>query len=196
MTISPASPLGAGSLTEYGIETFPDAPGPGITETFDRRLATGSTSNQTTGVVLATAIDLPGGETISGATFYTAGGAVTARTHGWYALCDTNMNILAVTADQAAGSAWSVANTPYPLNFTAAIWTSHALPGYLCVSCTATITPNFVGIYNSGGPTDAFASIPPVLSGTAGTKTTPPAIGSTLAAVTGVAYSSAYAIVY
>ena len=91
-------------------------------------------------------IVLPAGLTAGAMTFLTATTAKLGGSHGWYAVTDQNLNVLAVTADQTdAATTWGTANSPQKLAFTSPLQTSYTGIYYAAISVTASTLPTFGG---------------------------------------------------
>ena len=149
------------------------APSGALAETFPRFNAQISQSISS-GTVVAVAIGLPKNTIVSNITFCTGSAAESGGSHGWYALLDSTLHVLAVSADQTGATAWGNASlvtlamgSPYTVT-TAGLF-------YVAVSVTASGMPNFMGMSISG--TQAIARSP-VMCGTAGTQNAPPAVNA------------------
>lgn len=100
--------------------------------------------------------------------------AANGPTHWWFALCDSQLNVLAVTADQTSTAI--TANLYSKLAVTIPFQIQYTGLYYIAASVTASTTaPTASGsaiVTGAAGPTT------PILCGTAGTQAAPPAIGS------------------
>lgn len=170
------------------------APSAAKTETFPRRFATAGSSTATSGNLCVTLIPLPAGQLVSNITMYTNSAAKTGGTHGWYVLLDSNRKVVAVTADQTdAATVWGTGSTAYTL----AVGTPYTVPVagayYIGVMVAATGMPNFAA---SVTPATIINAAPPILAGVSSTaQTTPPALGTTMTAITSNTGFSYYAYV-
>jgi hypothetical protein len=175
--------------TMRGTVLFGEPPGT-TARTFprDRSTAYGAPNS---GTVYMRQIDLPAGYTANARTASVGVIAKLGGTHGWYVVTDMNMNVLAVTADQTdAATVWGTVSMPYSLPFTSTLACPYTGYYYVGLCVVATTMPVFV---NSGLLIPGISAIPPVLCGNGSTgQTTPPAIGSQLAAPTGSSGSSLY----
>lgn len=157
-----------------------DEPAGTLARTMPRRLVTGGglSGLSTTGQVAVTSLPLPAGLIVTSIMTGIGNTGATGPTHFWMALTDAQLNVLAVTADQtgatqAAGSAIKAAVTiPYQVSQTGLY--------YVAVSSSASTTaPTLAGA--GVAITVVISAIgAPVLCGTAGSQTTPPAIGTQL----------------
>jgi hypothetical protein len=167
------------------------APSGASGETFPRTYANAYLTPVTQQVYVS-AIGLPVGQLASSITMIVGGTAAATVSHGWYALLDSGRVVRAVTADQTGGN-WTSTFAAVTLSVAASAYTTTYSGLYYVAFCiTATTLPNLVeGLTATGGVT----SIAPVLCGTSGAATTtvPPALGSTLAAITAVAADRFYA---
>jgi hypothetical protein len=164
-----------------------------IASSCDRDLVTTSIASPGSGVGAVRAIWLPAGLTLSNLTFQTNSVVKTAGTHGWYVLANTARLVLAATADQTdAATVWGTTSTAYPLAFTAPFVTTYTGWYWMgqMVAVSAGSVPTFSGqgsLVGGLGGTDGQC-------GTFGTGlTTPPVLGSTLAAITGTGTNLYYA---
>lgn len=129
----------------------------------------------TTGQVGIRGIALPAGMVVTNIAVYIGNTGATGPTHWWFALTDPQLNVLAVTADQLSAA---VANnaflkvpllTPFQVQYTALYY----VPASFTASTTA---PTGLG----GGAVGGAMTPAPVLAGTAGTQSLPPAVGAQL----------------
>jgi len=144
---------------------------------------------------------MPAGVTVTSLALRVGSTAKSGGTHGWYAFCDKNFVVKAASTDQTdASTTWGTINTDQALAVT--------------TDGTTKYMTTYTGVYNmawaiaeSGGtmPTlcggaavaTGIAGQLPLLFGTcAGTaNTTPPAVGSTIATLAGIAGDNFYAYV-
>lgn len=172
-----------GVLQAFGIDTLGySAPAGAIAETFSRDLASNSAaSSVVSGQATLNNIGLPAGVTVSSISMSTDVTPATGLTHGWYALADQNLKVLGVTADQTSVT-WTAASTEYKLPLTAPVTTAYTGLYFVAVCVTATGAPTLCSV---GAVRAPLANIAPAFMGQSGTGlTTPPAVGSTLAALT------------
>jgi hypothetical protein len=158
-------------------------PSVALAETIPRWQAAIASSGATSGSVYGRLISLEAGELVSHLTFCTNAAAKTGGSHGWYALLDLNSLVLAVTADQTdAATVWGTAQTKYSLD----VVTPYTVPvdgEYYMVECVvASGMPTFLA---GAGLINATNNMTPNICGSFGSgKTTPPAVGSSLSAIT------------
>jgi parallel beta-helix repeat protein len=156
------------------------APSGATGETYPRSLCNNNTAALTTQQSVVSAIPLPGGLPIVNLGVMISGTGFTGVTHGWLALLDSGRVVRAVTADQtsAFGSAFSA--LPIPISGS---YTTPAGGLYYLVAC---VTATGMGTLSIGvSPGSAPNGTAPILSGTSGgSLTTPPATGTTMAAIT------------
>lgn len=161
-------------------------------ETYPRILAT-SAQALTSGTLTVCSIALPQYMTLSAIAMSTKGTGKTGGTHGWYVLLDQNRVVRMVTADQTdAATVWGTTNTLYSLS-TNSYTTTYTGLYYLGIMVAASSPPNIV---TCGGGTGGVANASPVLAGTSSTgQTTPPTVGTTMGALTGVVTNTLYGYV-
>ena len=180
----------AGDCSRLGLDNWL-APSPALRETFSRYLClagSGSTA-LTSGTLYMTAIALAQYTVVSNIAFCVAGTALTGTIqHGWHALLDPGTGsgpvLRAVSADQSPGTWLSVTQTPYSL----AMQTPYTVPttglyyiGLMVATSGGTGTPSMAVAGTTRG---ALGSAAPILCGTSSTgQTTPPALGTTMTAL-------------
>jgi len=153
-----------------------DEPYGTIARSFPRFLCLSADPLPSTGVGLYRQLILPGGLTAGAMTALTASTAKLGGTHGWYAITDMNLNVLAVTADQTdAATTWGTTYTPQKLPFTAPLTTAYTGIYYAAICVTATTMPNIAGASVQPGCIGA----PPVLAAQfTSAMSAPPAVGT------------------
>lgn len=166
------------------------APGGIVAETAPRILASGSQQLGVSGTLYFCGVSLPQFTTVSTITMATKATAAATLTHGWYALLDQNYVVRAVTADQTSGT-WTVANTVYPLNVTAAYVTTYTGLYFIAVNVSATTLPALV---TAAATASALAALAPILCGSLSTgySATPPAVTTVLSGPTANASYTLY----
>jgi hypothetical protein len=150
-----------------------------IARTIPRRLVTVNSLAAFTvgGQVAVTSVPLPQGMVISNLAFLSGGTAANGPTHWWLALLDVQLNVLAVTADQLTAAIGANTFLKVPVSIPVALSQSGLY--YFAASVTASTTaPTASG----SAPTTGAAAGAPVLCGTAGSQSAPPAVGAQLAA--------------
>ena len=147
-----------------------------------RRSMAGTFVQPTSGTVQLRLMVLPAGMSAAAMTVVTNTTAKTGGTHGWYVVTDSNRMVLAVTADYTdAATTWGTTYTGYKLPFTGPLQTAYTGVYYAGLMIAATGMPN---ICSSSAVSSGLAVAAPTLTATAGTGlTTPPAVGSQLAAL-------------
>lgn len=140
------------------------------------------------GTLCVTSLVIPQYTVVSNLTFVTGGTAETGGTHGWHVLLDSTLKVVAVSADQTGAAVWSPANTPITLAATSAYTTTYTGLYYIGVMVVATGMPTFNG--SAGLGTSGAMGQAPVFCGTSSTgQTTPPAIGTTMTALTAASFN-------
>lgn len=155
-----------------------DEPAGTIARTIPRGLVSSSTVAPFTtgGQVGARTIPLAAGMVVSNIALEFGGTGATGPTHLWFALADSQLNVLAVTADQ--GAAAQTANTFTKLPLTSPYLVPYTgLYTVLASSSASTTPPSAQGVALQ---TSFIPGVPPILCGTAGTQAAPPAIGAQL----------------
>lgn len=154
-------------------------------QTFPRYQATTGVA-PASGTPAGILIPLPAGLLVSNLTFTVDTPAELGGTHGWYAITDNALNVLAVSADQAGAAVWSPVNTAVTLPVLGAGGAPFITPyrgfyrAFVCV--VATTMPAFACAPATRIGANANA---PVLAATSGTgATAPPAVGSQMTALT------------
>src|ERR1019366_4430493 len=104
MTEGGGAPAGIGYVWDYAQSQARaaaawDAPAQAVAETFPRRLATSESPNLVSGTLTVSAIPLPHGTEISAVTMFTAHVGAASPAHGWYAVLNAAMVVLASSAD-------------------------------------------------------------------------------------------------
>lgn len=129
----------------------------------------------TSGQVAVNAIPLPGGLTVTNIQVLIGTTGATGPTHFWLGLSDANLNMLAVSADNLTAA--QTASTPVKLAMTVPyVIPLTGLYYVLASSSASTTAPTASGMTVVAG----VPSMVPVMSGTAGTQATPPALGAQL----------------
>lgn len=188
---NPLLPVWTADSLDRLFATFEQPAGTKAATTTRGSVTNGTGTTLTSGTLTVRAIGLPAGVTVSGATFYTGNTAFATLTHGWYALLDSSMKVVAVTADTTA--MLTAANTVYPLSFAAAAVTSYSGIYYLGLCVAATTMGN---IASAPALITGIAGTSPALCGTSSTaQTTPPAVGTTMAAVSSSGVFNFYGLV-
>jgi hypothetical protein len=170
MTEGGGAPAGIGYVWDYAQSQARaaagwDAPERAVAETYPRRLATSESPNLASGVLTVSAIGLPHDIEISAVTLYIGHVGGTGCTHGWYAVLDSAMRIIAASEDQGT-FAWP-ATTPVTLDMIEPVITTIGGLFYLGVSVTATgLPPNFV---STAPMLSALTTQVPYLTGTSTT---------------------------
>lgn len=156
-------------------------------ETIPRAIATATSGTMASGTVYARAIGLRSGVPVNGITLYnTASTEVTLAdlTHGWYVLCDKNMVVRAVSADQTGVAFFTAFNTGYSLSVAASAYTTTYTGLYYVGVMIAISAGSMPGLAIGGNTSTGVAQASPVLYGSSSTgQTAPPVAGSSLAAV-------------
>jgi hypothetical protein len=145
----------------------------------------------TSGTVAVSALALPAGLAVNNITLQVGSTAFTGVTHGWYALLDSGMVIRAISADQAGGN-WASGFAQVGLSVASASYvTTYSGLYYIAFCAVFTGSGTFPAINATVGNAAGYT---PALSGTSSTgQTTPPATGTTLAAVSYLAGGRFYA---
>lgn len=171
---SPSSPGGAGLSLQV-------APTGATGETIPFRECPGDSGSLVSGTLFCFSIALLAATLVSNITMVIGNTAEVGGTHGAYLLIDNTRKVVAVSADQTT-NAWAPANTPLTLAMGTPFTTLYTGRYYACVYQVATTPSSFAASSNVilGG----VSGILPVLSGTSSAGlTTPPALGSTVAAL-------------
>jgi hypothetical protein len=146
----------------------------------------------TSGTVYLVALELVAGFPVSNLTFFIDNTAQAGGSHGWYVLCDSGRVVRAVSADQTGATVWGSANSALTLSVSGSNYTTtYTGRYYIGVCINATTMPTFSA---SGSiRTNMAGAFAGLLSGTSSTgQTTPPATGTTLAAISGLGSAHYY----
>lgn len=158
-----------------------------VFETFPRDLANSVRSAGTSGTLYARAIPLPAGQKVSNLTAVVGATAEAGGTHGWYALMDNTMKVQAVSADQTGAAVWA-ANAALTLPMGTPYTTTYSGLYYVGICVVATTMPVF------NGTAAMTTGLTPLLAGSSSTaQTTPPTVGTTMAALSNLALANFYA---
>lgn len=156
------------------------APSGATGQTFDRGMCASYTTALVSGQSYVSAIPLPGGLPITNLGVLVGSTGFATVTHGWLALLDSARVVLAVTADQT--SSFGSVSTALPLPIAGSYTTAYSGLYYLAV-CVVAGTMGVLSIANQ--PLNVANTTPPILAGTStGSLTTPPAVSSTMGAIT------------
>lgn len=157
-------------------------------ETCPRSVATGSSSaSLVSGSVYVRAIGLRAGTPVNTITLFNAAGNVVTQaslTHGWYALLDSTLHVLAVSADQINVAWFTAINTPYPLAVLgsgASTYITTYTGCYFIAESASVSSGAMPQPATSGSVSTGVATASPVLYGTAGSQAAPPSVGAQLA---------------
>lgn len=163
-------------------QTFREAtmkPAAAIVETYSRDAGyLGGSLAITSGQLTMSAIPLPTGTVVSNITFDSASVAAGTPTHWWFALLDSNDNLLAVTADQTTTAWGSVTRKTLAIATTAAgaassFATTYSGVHYLGICVVAATTPTLVGS-SAGSAQAVLGDSPPIAPYGTSSLTTPP----------------------
>lgn len=129
-----------------------------------------------TGTVLAKAIGLPAGLTVSTITMLIGATPASGPTHSWAGLTDASLNVLAVSTDKTSTA------LPANMPMAYAMGTPYVIPTtalyYIVYSTSATTTaPTLAGNGLASGVPNTSS---PVICGTAGTQAAPPSLAAQL----------------
>lgn len=130
----------------------------------------------TGGQVAVRSLELPVGLVVSNISLWTGTTAASGPTHSWAGILDASLRVLAVSADQLTAAIAANSLITFALTSPLAI----QVPGlyYCAVSSTATTTaPTLAG----GSLATGLSAPAPVMCGSAGTQSLPPAVGAQLA---------------
>ena len=173
-----------------GLELYGEPAGT-LAVTLPKYLAVLNNIGLSNGTLSVMSIALRGGILVSNITFTTGGQVKAGGTHGWYCLLNSSRMVVAVTADQTdAATVWGTLNTPYTLPVTVPYLVPVMGLYYLGICVTAT-TPG----QPMGGPNGAtgISNSAPALCGTiAGAPAAPPALGTTMAAISAAGVSDRF----
>lgn len=148
----------------------------------ERASYSGSANVLTPGTVLVNRDIIPGGAPISHLGFFAGGTAAITPTHWWLALLNQGLQVMAVTADQLTApiGAFSINDLPVTGNINVPGSPSQLQFLYVALMVAAATVPSLESGYSDGA-----ASTPPQMVAYSSTgQTTPPAVGSVLAALT------------
>ena len=177
-------------FTQYDDLSLLLAPAGATGETFPRTEANAYIASMTSGTLYVSAIPLPASLAINNLAGITGSTAAVTVTHGWYVLLDANRVVRAVTADQTSGGAWQTTFQQVPLPVSA----SYSTPGtalYYWGVCIVAVTMPTMPIYPAA--VGNATGYPPIVCGTSNTaQTTPPALGTTMNAITFAAGNRLY----
>ena len=184
--VSKFSVDGSGNVTSNGAALTPPtalAPSGALAETMPRNGAATTKTAGNSATAYANGIALAAGMVVSNISLTTGSTPESGGSHGWYALCDSGLVVRAVTADQTGAAVWG-ANAELKLAL-AAPYTVPASGMYFAVVCVvASGMPTFLG----GGAIGVLAGIAPQMMGASSTGlSTPPVVGTSLTAFSGVA---------
>lgn len=184
----------AGNL-QWGLNPFvpPTEPASVVGVTVPRMLgASASSAAMTSGTVYCCAIALNKGVTVSNISLFVAGTAEATGTHAWVGLANSARSILAISADNTGAAYFGGTNTAVTTALAAPYTTTAYGMYYVFVNVTATTPPVFAAapaVVNA-----ALSGVAPVVCGSTLTgQTTPPAVGSSLGAITATAGHLFYA---
>ena len=157
---------------------------PVIAETVPRSSCSANLSVLTTQIVQLQAIELPPNQTVTTITYISGATAIVNATNWWFVLCDKNLVVKAVTADQLT-TAWGT-NTVKSL----AVGTPYVTPNeadlyYVGIMVKAATVPTLRGPVAMGNAIMATAFTPTLCGASSTGQTTPPALAATLTAITG-----------
>jgi hypothetical protein len=155
------------------------APTGATAQTFAGRGCAGTPGGPSTGQVTMVAIPMAAGIAVNNITLVVFSIAVTP-THGWYALCDSGRNVVAVSSDTTTTGFLSTGAVTLSVSASAYTTTYSGLY-YLAVSTTAA-TPAKFFVQNAFSTTPV--GIAPILCGLSGTQNAPPALAATMTAIT------------
>lgn len=179
-TGTPVSPVQQPDYLGAAQENFLHQAGT-VAATIPRSRANTAQGTQQSGTLYVTAIGIQAGVTVSKCTMFTNATAASGLSHGWYALLDRNLKVLAVTPDQTSGT-WTAANTGYSLAFTHAYTTAYSGVLYVGVMVRATTPPTFSGSFSLATGVSGLAGLSgatPVYCGSSNSgMSTPPAVGT------------------
>ncbi len=142
-------------------------------------ISSGALASLTTGgQVGVRAIALPAGVDVNNVTFLTGSTAASGPTHLWVALCDVNLNVLGVSADQLTAAV--PANTYTKLALGSPVGTLYTGVYYIAISASASTTAPTLAGFTVGGAAAGGTGGGVTRFGSAGTQATPPAVGAQL----------------
>lgn len=172
-----------------------DEPAGTIVRVMPRRMidSNGVAVYTTTGQVAVTAIAIPAGVLVTNIAILSGGTAANGPTHWWFGLTDSQLNVLAVSADQTSGAI--AANTWLKLAMTVPYLVPQTGVYYVVSSVSASVTaPTAHGVAVTAQLFGSATNMPgPIVCGTAGNQATPPAIGTQINSGTVTATANLYA---
>lgn len=179
---------GPSSSTYPVLERSDKMPVGGIRENMPRpqSISSSTVTASASGDLRCVGVECVAGDPIANISFFAGGTALGTGTHLWMCLLDANRNVLAVTADDTA-PVWAAVSASADGEKKMALTTPYVVTAsgviYAGVCVVATTMPTFSGVPNPGG----LALKAPVLSAKSSTGlTTPPTVGTQMAAFTGV----------
>lgn len=154
----------------------------------ERASYSGSGAVLTSGTVLVNRLLIPGGQPVSHLGFFTGGTAAVTPSHAWMVLLNQALQVLAVTADQGAApiTAFDIIDLPMAAGVTTP-GNGNALQFMYVGLCVVAAT---VPSLESGYSVAAVATPPQMCAYSSTGQTVPPAVGSTLAALTAPAVTA------
>lgn len=164
-----------------------DLPTGAKAQTYDRSLGASSNSDLLSGRLTLVAVHLRAGQVISSITFFAASTALSGGSNQWFALYDSALGKLAVTADDTT-TAWG-GNSFKTLALTAPYTVLTSGLYYLGICVVATTVPTLRGPVTVANLNAAA----PVLAGSSTTGLTDPASAPTTAAAITATVSTPYA---
>jgi hypothetical protein len=182
----------AGDL-QWGLNplALPTEPASVVGVTVPRTLASSSSAALTSGTVYCCGIALNKGVTVSNISLFVAGTAESGGSHAWVGLANSARSVLAVSADNTGAAYFGGAQAAVTTALAAPFATTYAGLHYVFV-CVVGTTPVFASapaLENA-----ALGAVAPILCGSSSTsQTTPPAVGTTLGALTATAGHLFYA---
>jgi hypothetical protein len=180
----------AGNLIPAGRPDLALLPATATGSTIPRNLVTTNNVAFVSGTVYVTPILLTAGCPVNSLNFFQGATVETAGTNGWFVLLDSTRKVVAVTANQTGATFFGAANATITLATTAPY--VPPVTGYyyigVCTVVSSGLVPNWqTGTALAANQTTGITGAP-TLGGTSSTaQTTPPALGTTMAAISGVA---------
>ena len=158
-----------------------DEPAGTLARNIPRRNCTsgGLSAWNTTGLIAVASIPLPAGLIVSNLMVAIGNTGAVTPSHFWMALTDSQLNVLAVTADQLTAAQAAATAMKLPVTFPYQVPQTGLY--YVASSTSSATAPTGVGTAVNTSSAVVAAIGNPVLCGTAGSSATPPAIGSQLA---------------
>ena len=162
------------------------APSGATAETVPAGLASAVSAAGNSGTLYVRSIGLAAGLPVNSITFVVGTTAATLAdvTHGWYVLLDSGLVVRAVSADQTSGN-WGTINTPVTLSVAGSAYTT-TYAGQYYVGQMVAVSAGSMPIFVSAPAIEpGIRFTAPALMASSGTGlTTPPATGTTMAALT------------